>query len=232
MKISESDHKTENVIELFTGLPYDATNNRIIRLAPELDGLEILYSNDSSGEEFYSLRLLCWALKANGDVVGLVPWLNDIVSAPEISDPLNGKFEGYYDPGIDLIFNEAPMHKVIELETAAEYYEYQCDEENDTVQEIPDTIGTHAVLSEKGSNSICLAEVISWRLHNNGIVRGMLAEADKVQNTPILSGDDSLYPAQDDDKFRYFFQHQIANKIKAEDSEALAAISALVDDNQ
>ena len=30
--------------------------------------------------------------------------------------------------------------------------------------------------------------------------------------------------------FRYFFQHQIANKLKDEDPEALAAISLLVDD--
>jgi hypothetical protein len=39
-----------------------------------------------------------------------------------------------------------------------------------------------------------------------------------------------LYAAQTYENFRYFFQHQIANKIKAQDPEALAAISMLVDD--
>jgi hypothetical protein len=75
-----------------------------------------------------------------------------------------------------------------------------------------------------------LVEVVSWRLLHDGSIYGMLADHSKVVSTPVLPGDDCLYAAQTNGNFRYFFQHQIANKIKAQDPEALAAISLLVDD--
>lgn len=230
MKTSDTSHNTENVVDLFTGKSLSELHDqRFIRLAPELDGLEMLYSNDTSDDRLFSLKVLCWGLQANGDVVGLVPWLNDIVACPDICDPLNGQWEGYYDPGIDEVFFDAPMHKVVELETAAEYYELQCEHDDDVVQELPDTIGTHAVLATEETNRLNLVEVISWRLLHDGSLYGMLTDMNKIVSTPVLPGDDCLYPAQKSAQFRYFFQHQIANKIKAEDPEALAAISLLVD---
>lgn len=231
MKASNNGHNSDNVIDLFTGKSYTSlSDSRFIRLAPELDGLEMLYSNESSGEKYYSLKVLCWALRANGEVVGLVPWLDDIVACPDIEDPLNGTFEGYYDPGIDELFFEPPIHKVVEVETAAEYYDYQCENPKDIVQEIPDTIGTHVVLSDKGFKSLVLQEVVSWRLHHDGSVCGMIIDDEKVESTPVLPGDNCLYPAQTNASFRYFFQHHIANKIKSEDPEALAAISLLAEE--
>lgn len=230
MRTSAADHNTDNVVDIFTGQSYSALHNhRIVRLSPELDGLEMLYSNDSSADKLFSLKILCWALKANGDVVGLVPWLDTIVAAPDIQDPLNGAFEGYYDPGIDEIFHEAPIHKIVELETAAIYYECQTDNPTDVLQEIPDTIGTHAVMSDNGFETITLCEIVSWQLLNDGTVYGMLPDPAKVESTPILPGDNCLYPVQQRDEFRYFFQHQIANKLKSEDPEALAAIASLVE---
>ncbi len=230
MKSSPDSHNRDNVVDFFTGKSIKAQQDqRFIRLAPELDGLEVLYSNDSNTDKLFSLKILCWGLRADGEVVGLVPWLSDIIASPEISDPLNGQWEGYYDPGIDEIFYDAPIHKIVELETAAEYYEIESDEPDQTVQELPDTIGTHAVLADKDFSSITLTEVVSWRLLNNGTIHGMLADEEKVEATPILPGDECLYAAQEGKQFRYFFQHQIANKIKAEDPEALAAISLLVD---
>lgn len=230
MKTSTPDHNLDNVVDIFTGQPLSTLlDERFIRLSPELDGLEMLYSNDASPDKLFSLKILCWGLRVNGEVVGLVPWLDNIVAAPQIRDPLNGQFEGYYDPGIDEIFFEAPIHKIVELETAAEYYDFQCENDQDVLQEIPDTIGTHAVLSNAEFHSITLKEVISWRLHYDGTIMGMLVDPDKVKNTPVLPGDECLYPAQSKTNFRYFFQHQIANKIKAEDPEALAAISMLVE---
>lgn len=232
MKTSDTGHNMDNVIDLFTGKPYTSlSDSRFIRLAPELDGLEMLYSNEASGEKLFSLKILCWALRANGEVVGLVPWLDDIIACPDIEDPLNGTFEGYYDPGIDELFFEPPIHKVVEVETAAEYYDYQCEHPNDIVQEIPDTIGTHAVLSDTGFRSLILQEVVSWRLHNDGSICGMIVDEKKVESTPVLPGDNCLYPAQVHSAFRYFFQHHIANKIKSEDPEALAAISLLVEES-
>ncbi|WP_086931239.1 hypothetical protein [Agarilytica rhodophyticola] len=232
MKISSKGHDMENVIDLFTGKSYSSQfDTRIIRLAPELDGLEMLYSNEVSGEKYFSLKILCWALRADGQVAGLVPWLNDIIACPDIKDPLNGTFEGYYDPGIDELFFEAPIHKVVELETAAEYYDYQCENASDIIQEIPDTIGTHAVLADEGFKCLTLQEVVSWRLHHDGVVDCMLVDEDKVVNTPVLPGDDCLYSGHSNDKFRYYFQHHIANKIKSEDPDALAAISMLVEES-
>ncbi|WIO73237.1 hypothetical protein QP938_07935 [Porticoccaceae bacterium LTM1] len=230
MTTSTKGHKTDNVVDLFSGKPYsDPFNRRIIRLAPEHDGLEMLYSNEAHPDKLFSIRVLCWGLRADGEVVGLVPWLDSITPCTEIQDPLNGQWEGYYDQGIDELFTEPPLHKVIELETAAEYYSYEYQNDSDIIQELPDTIGTHAVLSNNGFKTLTLKEVISWRLHADGSVEGMLIDADKVQSTPVLPGDDCLYPATSDSGFRYYFQHHIANMIKSEDPEALAAISMLVE---
>lgn len=225
------DRPNGNVIDLFTGKPLlEAQRERIIRLSPELDGLEMLYANDTDKQKLFSLKILCWALRENGEVVGLVPWLDKVIACPEINDPLNGKFEGYYDPGVEDIFFDAPIHKVVELESSAEYYESSAESPEAVIQEIPDTIGTHAVLSERGSHSMTLSEVVSWQLHYDGQLRGMLVDPEKVESTPVLPGDDCLFEAETCPIFRYYFQHQIANKIKAQDPEAIAAISALVDE--
>lgn len=233
MKTPVKSHNSDNVVDFFTGKSFtELHDQRFIRLAPELDGLEMLYSNDTNPDKLFSLKVVAWGLRANGEVVGLVPWLNDIVSCTEVCDPLNGQWEGYYDAGIDEVFFDAPLHKIIELETSAEYYELECENEDDVVQELPDTIGTHAVLANAGTHQLTLVEVVSWRLLHDGNIYGMLTDADKVISTPVLPGDDCLYAAQQHDDFRYFFQHQIANKIKAEDPEALAAISMLVEESQ
>lgn len=232
MKTSNAGHNKDNVIDLFTRSPYsERDSRRCIRLAPELDGLEMLYSNESSGDKLFSLKILCWALRGNGEVVGLVPWLNGVVACPAIADPLNGNFEGYYDPGIDEIFFEPPIHKVVELETAAEYYDSQSDNPEDTIQEIPDIIGTHAVMTDANSKTLTLQEVVSWRLLFNGCINGLIVDEKKVKSTPVLPGDLCLFSAQDHTNFRYYFQHHIANKIKSEDPEAMAAISLLVDES-
>ena len=233
MNTSDKTRDMDNVIDIFSRRPLSQLQERpIIRLSPELDGLEMLYSNDASNGRLFSLQVLCWGLKSDGEVVGLVPWLDQIMPCTEICDPLNGHWEGYYDPGIDDIFDEPPIHKIVELETAAEYYEYQCDQADDIIQEVPDTIGTHAILSNDGFQSLTLAEVISWRLYFDGSIAGMLADQNKVDSTPILPGDSCLYQAQKNPKFKYFFQHHIANKIKARDPEAIAALSLLVDDEK
>ena len=230
MSNSSIDHTMDNVIDFFTRKPLsELSDNKLIRIAPELDGLEMLYSNAENPEKLFSVKVLAWGLRCNGEVVGLVPWLDELVACDEINDPLNGQWQGYYDQGVDELFFTAPLHKVVELETAADYYEYQCNSDHDIIQEMPDTIGTHAVLSEDGFKSITLKEVISWRLLNNGKVEAMLIDESKMISTPVLPGDDWLYVADKNKDFRYFFQHHIANKLKSKDPEAMAAISLLKD---
>ena len=223
-------HRLDNVIDIFTRKPLsEAQSNKLIRIAPELDGLEMLYCNADNKDKLYSVKVLAWGLRLSGEVVGLVPWLDELTPCDEINDPINGQWQGYYDEGVDEIFYSAPLHKIVELETAADYYEYQCDSDREIIQEMPDTIGTHAVLSADKFKSIILKEVVSWRLHQDGSVTGMLIDDDKVLSTPVLPGDDCLFEADQCDDFRYYFQHHIANKLKSKDPEALAAISLLVE---
>ena len=78
-------------------------------------------------------------------------------------------------------------------------------------------------------NNIVLKEIVSWRLSNSGNIEAMLIDEEKQATTPVLPGDHCLYPANKCPDFRYFFQHNIANKIKNQDPEAMAAISILED---
>ena len=228
MKQKESDAPS-NVVNIFTGRPVNDTEDRIVRIAPELDALEMLYTNDTTPDKLYSLKIVCWALRESGEVVGMVPWLNQVVPCTEINDPLNGRWEGYRDPGTNDIFYTPPQHKVKELELAERFYHVESIKEDGILQEIPDAIGTHAVLTENGFRSFVLIEVLSWRLMANGTVLAMLVDEDKVKSTPVLPGDACLYDAQGQAEFKYFFQHRIANKIKEQDPEALAAISMLIE---
>lgn len=230
MATSTPRHNSDNVVDLFTRQPWsEQFSRRLIRLAPELDGLEMVYSNPAHPNRLFAIKILCWGLRADGEVIGLVPWLHDLVPCDEIDDAVTGHWEGYYDPGVDDVFYEAPLHKIIELESAAEYYDYECEDESDITQEIPDTIGTHAVLSHDGFKTLLLKEVVSWRLHYSGAITGMLVDESRITTTPVLPGDECLYPVTKEPDFRYYFQHHIANKIKAQDPEALAAISQLTE---
>ncbi len=230
MTASSVCHNVDNVVDLFTRRPYaDRHLRRFIRLAPEIDDLEMLYSNDAHPDKLFTIKILCWALREDGEIEGMVPWLDQLACCTDLNDPLNGQWEGYYDPAIDDVFYEPPMHKALELETAAEYYDHICTADSDIVQEIPDTIGTHAVFSEDGFKTLTLKEVISWRLYHDGTLAGTIADEHKIVATPVLPRDKCLLAAPQDPGFRYYFQHHIANKIKAQDPEALAAISMLVE---
>jgi len=222
-----SKHK---VIDFFSGKPLDGlSQERIIRIAPEHDGLQMLYSNENNPDHFHTMKILCWGLRWNGDVVGLVPWLNNLVACTDINDPIHGIWEGYYDPDADHVFYEAPMHKVVELETAYAYFESDLVEEDDFIlQEIADNIGTHAMLLEEESNTLFLTEVLSWRLYNSGRLCAMLVDPEKMSNTPVLVGDASLYEADSRKEFRYFFQHTIANQIKNQDPEVMKSLAFLL----
>lgn len=229
MTTSTPKFKTDNVIDIFSRKPYSfSSTKKINRLAPEYDGLEMIYSNESNPTKLFSIKVLCWGLRSDGEVVGLVPWLDKIVPCTEIQDPLNGRWEGYFDPTNDEVFYEAPVHKIIELETAFEQYgNYGASE--GIIQEIPDNIGTHAVISNDGFKNITLKEVVSWTLLSTGSIECMLINDSKVSCTPVLSGDKCLYAGSAEKGFKYFFQYHIANKIKARDPEALEAIALLVD---
>lgn len=219
---------SDNVVPLFP--QRRPGQGRILRLSPENDGLELLYANDRHPGTLYSLRILCWALLENDAVVAMVPWLKEVVTCSALTDPLNGRWEGYRLPGSSYLFTEAPQHKVDELRSALSFFG-RAASPGEVVQEIPDAIGTHAVFSADGFHSISLQEVISWRLYGNGRVDAMVAEESEVTSTPVLPGDPCLRAARQQPDFHYFFQHQVANRIKERDPETLAAVSVLASEH-
>ena len=222
-----------NVLDFFSGkILQQKKQEQIIRISPEYDGLSILYTNHHTQKRdtYYSMRILCWGLRANGDIVALVPWLNKIVPCTDLEDPAEGHWEGYYDHNTSEITYNPPPHKVAELQSAANYFSTKDDDIESVLQEIPDTIGTHAMLTCGDDKTLLLTEVLSWRLYNNGFIEAMLIDDEKITQTPVLPGDPCLYRASHNSDFRYFFQHHIANQIKAEHPDAIHAISLLLDD--
>lgn len=221
----------DNVFDLFSGRPVsELRGEQVIRLSPEYDGLSMLYSNHQSApNKLYAMKIAAWGLCADGSVVGLVPWLNRFVPCPDLDDPETGQWEGYYNPSTDTIFFEPPEHKMAELEYAAEFFDARPDNPSSVVQEIADTIGTHAMLVGDDDQTLILTEVLSWRLLNDGTVEAMLIDEHSIHATPVLPGDECLYAARNNPRFRYFFQHHIANQIKSEDPVAMAAIAMLFD---
>jgi hypothetical protein len=196
-----------------------------LRLSPEYDGIELLYANDRHPDKLFALNILAWALRADGCVVALVPWLNRLMAASELADPLNGRWEGFRFAGGDRLFTQAPDYKVRELEAAAAYFSSVPGAS--AHQEIPDTIGTHVVFSDDDFHSLRLQEIVSWRLEATGDIRALVADETRMTRTPVLPGDNCLVPAAEQEGFRYFFQHGIANRIKERDPETLAAIALL-----
>ena len=108
--MTHSTHdRDRNVIDLFAKRgSRDVEQHRFVRLSPEYDGISMLYSNTRSKNTLYTMKVLCWGLRANGDVVGLVPWLNKAVPCPSLANPVSGEWEGYYDPDTDDTGSGAP----------------------------------------------------------------------------------------------------------------------------
>ena len=226
---NKDESKKSNVVNLFTRSPWQAKDDeQIIRLSPELDGLEMLYSNDSDPSRMFSMKILCWGLNKKGEVDAMVPWLGKLQSCRSLNDPLNGHWEGYFDNARHNIFFDAPDHKIQELTTASHYFSNTCDK-YDVIQEIPDNIGTHAIFSSDNFQTMKLMQVISWKLMTSGNLLAMTADTDKITKTPVLPGDDCLYSVQQRDDFKYFFHHAIANKLKEGDESTMAAFSSLLD---
>ncbi|CAH0992708.1 hypothetical protein SIN8267_02841 [Sinobacterium norvegicum] len=226
--VKGSDNKA-NVVNIFSGRPVCKENDsRIVRLSPECDGISMLYTNNTNNAKLYRMSILCWALRENGQVDALVPWLDNIYPCSELNSPVDGQWEGYYETCSETVFDEPPEHKISSLIHSAEYFGTESAEPDDVLQQFADTIGTHALLCERKTNSITLTEVLSWRLLANGSVQAMLIDENKITDTPVLPGDPALYPAGDNPAFKYFFQHHIANQIKSQDPDTLSAISVLL----
>lgn len=220
--------RSAQVIDLETMRQRQLAKRRLLRLCPELDGLEMLYRLASDPDTLYGMPLLAWGLREDGEVVGLVPWMEALTPCHELDDPEHGHFIGYRDPETEEIFYSPPEHKVFELEHAAAYFDYEETGETTLIQQLPDNQGTHALCMDDDDTPWQLKQVFGWRLYSNGEVEALLVDENRVASTPVLMGDDCLYPGHNRHRVVYFFQRVIANRIKEEDPATLEALALMV----
>ncbi len=175
----------DKVIDLFSGEAYATLDSpRVVRIAPELDGFEVLYSNQhghpTAGQELFSVKILFWALLDDGSCAGMIPWFDELMICSDLNSPNKVFFQGYYDPSLDQTAPQVPEHKCIELITAADYFDFEVDDTLFIVQELPDTCGSHAVFTADNFDSFSMSEVFSWRLYSDGCVQAQMIDTDRV----------------------------------------------------
>ena len=126
--------RSAQVIDLETVRQRHLARKYLVRLAPELDGLEMVYQLAASPDTYYGLPILAWGLREDGNVVGLVPWMESLAACHELDSHESGFFVGYRDPETDEIFELPPDHKYDELNAAASYFEYEASSEITLIQ--------------------------------------------------------------------------------------------------
>ncbi|MDN6180767.1 MAG: hypothetical protein L0I84_07175 [Halomonas subglaciescola] len=220
--------RSAQVIDLDTVRQRHRAQQQLVRLAPELDGLEMLYQLETDADTYYSIPLLAWGLNQDGGVVGLVPWMATLTPCQHIDSRENGHFVGYRDPETEEIFTAPPEHKHDELLAAAEYFEYEASNGITLTQQLPDTLGTHALCMNTPDMPWQMKPVHGWSLYSDGSIDALLADEEEVTMTPVLLGDDCLYNARARHPRLYFFQRQIAHRILEEDPATLEALSLMV----
>ncbi|WP_404345348.1 hypothetical protein [Vreelandella venusta] len=220
--------RSAQVIDLETVRQRQQARKYLVRLAPELDGLEMVYQLAASPDTYYGLPILAWGLREDGNVVGLVPWMESLAACHELDSHESGFFVGYRDPETDEIFELPPDHKYDELSAAASYFEYEASSDITLIQQLPDTLGTHALCMNHPNAPWHMKPVYGWRLYSDGSIEAMVADEQKATMTPILLGDKCLYDAHSRHQTVYFFQRHIANRILEEDPATLEALAMMV----
>lgn len=171
--------RSAQVIDLETVRQRQQARKCLVRLAPELDGLEMVYQLAASPDTYYGLPILAWGLREDGNVVGLVPWMESLAACHELDSHESGFFVGYRDPETDEIFELPPDHKYDELNAAASYFEYEASSEITLIQQLPDTLGTHALCMNHPNAPWHMKPVYGWRLYSDGSIEAMVADEQK-----------------------------------------------------
>jgi len=223
-----TDNKLNNVISLSSRQYLNATRAaKIIQILPESSGVKMLYRTDSTSDDYITIPIICWALLEDHSVVGMAPWINKILDCETIAKEFDLAWDGFYDEASNETTKFPPGFAVAMLTTAARFNQNQPDAKEGIIQEIPDQMGTHAMLIDSVSKSMTLTHVVSWCLDQQGELHGMLADNTKVTKLPIVAGDPCLYPADQEKKFRCYFQRDIAEKIRKRDRSALDALDKI-----
>ncbi|BBM06036.1 hypothetical protein HAALTHF_44320n [Vreelandella aquamarina] len=72
-----------------------------------------------------------------------------------------------------------PDHKYDELNAAASYFEYEASSEITLIQQLPDTLGTHALCMNHPNAPWHMKPVYGWRLYSDGSIEAMVADEQK-----------------------------------------------------
>lgn len=233
---SNNQKATSNVVNLFTQQTIQPkATPRIIRVCAELSGIRMLYSNDDNSERLVAVPILCWALTEGGEIIGLVPWLDEVIDCETVEENFQVKWEGFYNHHTEEIFFHPPEESAAILTTSARFIEsYELPSKGSSshqasaiIQEFADPIGTHALLVNPQSDSLLLTSVISWTLNSNGQLHAMLADDTQIEKLPVLPSDNCLYDAHSDESFKCFFQRDIAEQIREQNPETMQAIEKL-----
>ena len=96
--------RSAQVIDLETVRQRQQARKCLVRLAPELDGLEMVYQLAASPDTYYGLPILAWGLREDGNVVGLVPWMESLAACHELDSHESGFFVGYRSQHVIAIF--------------------------------------------------------------------------------------------------------------------------------
>ncbi|MGS2743979.1 hypothetical protein ACU6TU_10330 [Halomonas sp. LS-001] len=220
--------RSAQVIDLETARQRQEARKSLVRLAPELDGLEMVYQLDADSESLYSMPVLAWGLREDGHVVGLIPWMEQLTPCHRLNSKEHGCFIGYRDPETEEIFSEPPEHKWHELTSSAEYFDYEASHEVTLLQQIPDHQGTYALCMESHRQPWQMKLVHGWNLYSDGSTDALIADESKIKMTPVLLKDDCLYNAGSRHPKVYFFQRHIACQIMDEDPATLEALALMV----
>ena len=228
----DSPCTASNVVNLFTGKTVSAESQyQITHLCPETRCTRMLYSNPRKPDRLIAIPILCWGLRLDGEVVGLVPWLNEVSDCTRIDELVDVSWEGYYQDADDTIFYDAPELIIAQLQATARFTPLEpCNDDQtpDIIQELPDLVGTHALIVQDDEQSLTLTPVLSWALDSTGNLHGMLIDENSIQQSPVVPGDDCLYSAESEPSFRCFFQRDIAHQIRSQNPETLAAIEHML----
>jgi len=220
--------RSAQVIDLETARQRHEAQKCLVRLSPELDGLEMVYQLDADPESFYSMPVLAWGLREDGHVIGLIPWMEKLTPCHLLNSREQGCFVGYRDPETEEIFTDPPEHKWHELTASAEYFDYESSQEITLIQQIPDHQGTHALCMEGHHQPWQMKLVYGWNLYSDGSIDALVADEGKAAMTPILLKDACLYSTRSRHPKVYFFQRHIANQIVEEDPDTLESLALMV----
>ncbi|XKF16489.1 hypothetical protein LL947_04960 [Halomonas sp. BLK-85] len=220
--------RSAQVIDLETARQRHEAQKSLVRLSPELDGLEMVYQLDADPDSYYSMPVLAWGLREDGQVVGLIPWMEKLTPCHLLNDREQGCFIGYRDPETDEIFSDPPDHKWHELSASAEYFDYEASRELTLIQQIPDHQGTHALCMEAHHQPWQMKLVYGWNLYSDGSTDALVADESKATMIPILLKDTCLYSTRSRHPKVYFFQRHIANQILEEDPDTLESLALMV----